>query len=194
MLRDAYRRYRNSDGAPGGGTPPAPAAGTGTQNPSANTLAYDQWFAGLDAAHQELVNAHVRGLKTTAESERTMRKDFEKKAKDLAAAAEKGSEMEKQVGSLLAQLSEANQRAEFLAGAQAAGCSNSHLAFLAAREGGHFDQNGKPNWEAIKGAFPELFATQQPAPGGSGDAGSGTQQTPAAGDMNSMIRKAAGIE
>lgn len=192
MLRDAYRRYRNSDGAPGGGTPPAPAAGTGTQNPSANTLTYDQWFAGLDAAHQELVNAHVRGLKTTAESERTMRKDFEKKAKDLAAAAEKGSEMEKQVGSLLAQLSEANQRAEFLAGAPAAGCADPQLAFLAAREGGHFDQNGKPNWEAIKLAHPNLFATQQAAPRGGGDAGSGNQTPPKANDMNSFIRAARG--
>lgn len=192
MLRDAYRRYRNADGAPGGGTPPAPAGGTGTQDPPANTLSYDDWYKGLDDSQKALVDGHTHGVKSALDSERALRKDFEKKAKELAAAAEKGSEMEKQVGSLLAQLSEANQRAEFLAGAPAAGCADPQLAFLAAREGGHFDMNGKPNWEAIKLAHPNLFATQQPAPRGGGDAGSGTQTPPKANDMNSFIRGARG--
>lgn len=194
MLRDALRRYRNADGAPGGGTPPAPAGGAGTQDPPANTLSYDDWYKGLDDSQKALVDGNTAGLHSALNSERALRKDFEKKAKELAAAAEKGSEMEKQAGSLLAQLSEATQRAEFHAGAPAAGCADPQLAFLAAREGGHFDMNGKPNWEAIKLAHPNLFATQQPAPRGGGDAGRGNQDPPKADDMNAVIRRAAGLQ
>ncbi len=192
MLRDAYRRYRSNDGAPGGGTPPAPTGGAGTQEPPANSLSYDDWYKGLDDSHKALVDGHTSGLKSALQSERSSRQALEKQVAELAKKAEKGSEIEAQLGQLQAQLSEANQRAEFLAGAPSAGCVDPQLAFLAAREGGHFDLNGKPNWEAIKLAHPNLFATQQPAPRGGGDAGRGTQDPPKASDMNAFIRSARG--
>ncbi len=194
LLRDALRRYRNAPGAPGGGTPPAPGAGTGTQDPPANTLSYDDWYKGLDDSQKALVDGNTSGLKSALQSERSSRQALEKQVAELAKKAEKGSEIETQLGQLQAQLSEANQRAEFLAGAPAAGCADPQLAFLAAREGGHFDMNGKPNWEAIKLAHPNLFATQTPAPRGSGDVGRGNQDPPKADDMNALIRRAAGLQ
>lgn len=192
MLRDAYRRYRNADGAPGGGTPPAPAGGTGTQDPPANTLTFEAWHATLDDTHKGLIDGHTHGLKSALDKERKDRSDLEKKVKELAATAEKGSALEKQLGELQSDLAEATRRASFLEGSHANGCTAPDVAYLVAREGGHFDQNGKPNWEAIKAAHPILFATQQPAPRGGGDAGSGTQNPPKANDMNSLIRQVGG--
>jgi hypothetical protein len=191
MLRDALKRYRNADGVPGGGTPPAPA-GDPAQNPTTDGLTYDQWFEGLDDTHKELVKGHIHGVKSALDKERKDRSDLEKKVKELAATAEKGSALEKQLGELQSDLAEATRRASFLEGSHANGCTAPDVAYLVAREGGHFDQNGKPNWEAIKAAHPILFATQQPAPRGGGDAGSATKTPPKAGDMNSFIREVAG--
>jgi len=191
MLRDALRKYRNADGAPGGGTPQAPAADP-AQNPPTEGLTFEAWHATLDDTQKGLIDGHNKGLKSALESERNSRKALEKQLADMAKTAEKGSEIEKQLGQLQAQLTESEQRAAFLEGAQAAGCTDSRLAWLAAREGGHLDANGKPNWEALKAAHPNLFTTQKPAPGGSGDAGRGTQQTPKTNDMNSFIRQSAG--
>ena len=194
MLRDAYRRYRNADGAPGGGTPPAPAGGTGTQDPPANTLSYDDWYKGLDDSQKALVDGNTAGLHSALKKERQDRADLEKKVKELAATAEKGSALEKQLGELQSDLAEATRRASFMEAAHANGCTAPDVAYLVAREGGHFDQNGKPNWEAIKLAHPNLFATQQPAPRGGGDAGRGNQDPPKADDMNALIRRAAGLQ
>jgi hypothetical protein len=191
MLRDALRKYRNADGAPGGGTPPAPAADP-AQNPPTDGLTYDAWFASLDDTQKGLVDGHIKGLKSALDSERSSQSQMKKQLADMAKAATEGSELKAQLGQLQAQLTESEQRAAFLEGAQAAGCTDSRLAWLAAREGGHLDANGKPNWDALKAAHPNLFTTQKPAPGGSGDAGRGTQQTPKTNDMNSFIRQSAG--
>jgi hypothetical protein len=191
MLRDALRKYRNADGAPGGGTPPAPAADP-AQNPPTDGLTFEAWKAGLDEAKQALIDGHVSGAMSALKKERQARADLEKKVTELAKTAEAGSALEKQLGELQSDLAEATRRASFMEGAQANGCTAPDLAYMAAREGGHFDANGRPNWEALKAAQPILFATQKPAPGGSGDAGRGTQQTPKTNDMNSFIRQSAG--
>jgi hypothetical protein len=191
MLRDALRKYRNADGAPGGGTPPAPAADP-AQNPPPDGLTFEAWKAGLDESKQALIDGHVSGAMSALKKERQARADLEKKVTELAKTAEAGSALEKQLGELQSDLAEATRRASFMEGAQANGCTAPDLAYMAAREGGHFDANGRPNWEALKAAQPILFVTQKPATGGGGDAGRGTQQPPKTNDMNSFIRQSAG--
>ena len=176
---------------PGGGTPPAPAADP-AQNPPTDGLTFEAWHAGLDDTQKGLIDGHVSGAMTALQKERTTRAELQRKVAELAPLAEKGSALEKQLGELQSDLAEATRRASFLEGAHANGCTAPDLAYLAAREGGHFDANGKPNWEALKAAQPILFATPQPAPGRSGDAGRGTQTPPTSADMNSILRQAAG--
>ena len=168
---------QNADGNQGGGTPP--------EKPT-----FDTWYTGLDATGKELLDSHVAGLKNALATERANRGDLAKQIKDLAAKAEKGSELERQLGEASTRLAEAERRATFAEDAikPEIGCSNVKAAYALAVAEGLFDARGRTDWAGLKTAAPELF--RKPGPG-SADGGAGHNQTPRM-DMNALILRAAG--
>lgn len=151
-------------------------------------LTFDTWIAGQDASVKTLLEGHAKGLKSALDSERESRKSLEKQLKDLAGKAEKGSELEKQLGELLSQQQGAQTRAEFYEAAHAAGVSNLKLAYVVASQEGLIDQKGRVNFDEMKKQFPELFgASPKPAPG---NAGTGTNnQLSDRTSMDEFIRR-----
>lgn len=152
---------------------------------------FDSWYAGLGTDQKGLIDGHVTGLKSALESERTERKSLAKQIGDLKGKAEKGSELEKQLGDLTAQLETLGAKTAFYEGAPA-DVSNPRLAYLAASEGGLINaKTGTVDWAALRSSYPELFRRQQAAPPANGGQGrnqaGGTEP-----NMNMFIRRAAG--
>lgn len=171
-----------------------------TTQGSENQFVYDEWFKGLDEATQKGLSGHfdetTKGLKSALESERASVRELNKQLKELTSKAEKGSELERQLTEISGRLTESEQRAAFYDAAVAAGCVNPRLAYLAAKDGGLFLQNGQPNIEAVKQAHPQLF--EKPVTGAGGGAGSGTNQNANQGQgtnaaINAALRHAAGL-
>ena len=119
------------------------------------------------------------------------RNDFSQQIKELAKKVEKGSELEKSLAEISAQLEETEKRASFLEQAilPSVQCRNPRAAWVIAQNEGHFDKAGRPNWDAIKAEAPELFGVVS----ANANAGAGTgNPPPKTQDMNAFIRAAAG--
>ncbi len=174
-----------------GGTP-------GEQQENAQTgdrpVVFETWYEAQDEATKALLEQHTKGLKSALERERIQRSELAKQLRETSGKLEKGSEAEKVIVDLQAQLEAKNREADFIASAihPEIGCSNPKLAYMLASAEGLFDRKGNPDWAAVKAAAPELFQsmTQSLRPG-SADAGAGRGQSRPP-DMNSLIRRAAG--
>lgn len=172
----------------GGAAPPTGTPGATPATPPPAT--FDEWLAGQDEHSKGLVTARLQSVEGALRAQRGERDNLAKQIKELSAKAEKGSETERQLQAISAQLEDANQRADFYKDATKPeiGCSNAELAYIAAKAAGAIDQKGRVNWDALKTAYPELFQKKIPAAG----AGAGTQNPPQATTMNDFIRQAAG--
>ena len=193
MLRHDWRSgmLRVPDNGAGTGGTPDPAAGgnqDGETPPEPPT--FETWYGALDTQAKSLFDEHVNGLKTALDTERTNRAALAKQIKDLAAKADKGSELEKQLTDASTRLEAAERRAAFAEDAikPEIGCTNVKAAFALATAEDLFDRHGRPDWNALKATAPELF--RKPTVG-SADGGAGTRQAPQL-DMNTIIRRAAG--
>lgn len=152
---------------------------------------FGKWLETQPDDVRSLVDGHIKGLITALGSEREARKSFEKQVRDLASKAEAGSEAQKQLTALADQNAALNRQQAFYDEAHTRGVNNLKLAYLAAKDSGLIDDQGRVNWEQMKQSFPQLFgATAGSQP--SGNAGSGTQQSSGKPDMNKLIRRAAG--
>jgi hypothetical protein len=132
----------------------------------------------------------IRELRTENAKQR---RDFAEQLREATKKAEKGSEAEKTLGEITAQLEQTQLRAAFLEEAirPDVGCINPKAAFLVANAEGLFNKRGEPDWAAIKAAAPELFGQRTKTP--PGNAGSGVNSPPAQkAGMNEWIRKQAG--
>lgn len=167
-----------------GGTPPA-------EGQQQAPLTFDAWITGQPEEIKALLDGHTKGLKSALESERSQRSDLAKQVRDLAAKAEKGSEMEKTLTDLQGKLEAEQKRVAFLedAGRPEIGCSNPKAAYLIAQADGLFDRHGQPDWAAIKAAAPELFGRRMPQVNAGAGTGSPPQPAP---NMSDYIRRAAG--
>lgn len=170
----------------GGGSASAPASSAAAQGEG--ELTFEKFVESLDDVKKGLLDSHTKGLKTALESERESRKGFEKQVKDLAAKAEKGSELEKQLSELSAKVEGENKRAAFYEDAHTAGITNLKLAYLVATTEELFDKKGSVDFAALKTRFPELFS--KPIP--NGNAGEGAGGPTSIQDMNAAIRRMAG--
>lgn len=155
----------------------------------AETTSFESFYGGLDETAKGLIDGHITGLRSALDSERQQRNGLAKQIKELAAKAEKGSELEKQLTDASAKLELAERRATFYedAAQPQIGCTNAKLAFILAQTENLFDRQGRPDWAAIKSTAPELFRSSV----GSADGGAGGQKRTAL-DMNAAIRRAAG--
>lgn len=156
-------------------------------------ITFESWLTGQDEATQSLIGDHIAGLKSALDSERNGRKTLEKQLRDAAKQLESGSEAQKQLEQMAADLNAASTRASFYEAAHGAGVRNLPLAFIAAREAGLLDGDGIANLKAMQERFPELFAAPGPTAVPS-HAGNGTQRPAPASEpsMDAFIRKAAG--
>lgn len=161
-------------------------------------LTWDKWLADQPEAVKTLVDGHVDGLRSALDNEREERKKLSRQLSQVRAGAEKGSELEKQLSQLEADLNSAQLRADFAE--QAAGrVTNIKLARLSAEADGLIEANtsksGGVNWDRLfqelETAYPELFK-KDVKPQVKSNAGSGTQ-TPPGGpvSMNDLIRQKA---
>jgi len=154
-------------------------------------LQYEEWLKGQPEEVKTMLGGWEKGLKTALKDERDARGDLEKKLRDLAGKAEKGSEAEKKLIEMADQMAEGDRRATFYEEAHKAGVSNLKLAYLVVVQEDLFDKRGNVNIDALKKDYPELF--DQGAPKTKGNAGDGTEtQQPAHVGMNEFIRASAG--
>jgi len=154
---------------------------------------YDAWLETQPAVIRSLLDDHVKGLKGALETERGNRKDLEKKVRDLATKAEKGSELEKHAITLADSLKDADARADFYEEAHLAGVTNLKLAYVVTQQDKLFDRYGKPDLMKLREGYPELFKAEKPKVTPAGNAGSGTGgEPPKRAGMNEWIRKSAG--
>lgn len=175
------------------------ATPTADQQPTSATLGghdnapvtWDAWLETQDETVRGLVGDRFKVLESALKSERNQRSDLARQLRDVTAKAEKGSELEKALTEVSAQLEVTERRAAFYeeAGRPEIGCTNPRLAYLAAVEGDLIDKRGRIDWEALKASAPELFRPRVPQ----GNAGAGTGgPPPAQKSMNDFIRRAAG--
>jgi len=150
---------------------------------------YDTWYSELEPERQAMIDEHTQGLRGALDSEREQRKDLAGKLRDATAKLDEGSEARVQLEQIGADLDAANRRNDFYEAMADEGCNNLKLAWLGALEIDAFDRKGNVDIGALTEAYPQLFE-KPPAP--RGNAGSGTQSTPDAFNMDAMIRRAAG--
>lgn len=185
------------NGAGSGATPDGSGNGNG-QTPGSATPpgqsepppTFDAWLGSQDETVKGLIGGRFQNLESALTTERQERGNLAKQVKDLAAKAEKGSELEKQLTTMQNALQVAERRAAFNEDASRpeVGCSNPKAAYALAVADDLFDRQGRPDWNAIKQVAPELF--RKPGPGNS-DGGAGNGNTPHL-TMNDIIRRAAG--
>jgi len=152
---------------------------------------WEDFLKTLAPEAQELYNGHVAGLKSTVSNTRKERDDLASKLKKATETVEKGSEAQKQLDAISAELEEQKLRADFaeMAVKPEIGCSNPKLAWLVAKQEGYFDKKGNPDWEAIRKTAPELFIKMPKTITGGGNSGDNSNPS---NSINAAIRKAAG--
>lgn len=125
--------------------------------------------------------------KARLDEEIARRKEFEVQIKALSKQQAAGSEAQKQLEAMTAQLEITERRATFLEEAvrPEIECRNPGAAWVIAKAQDLFTRNGSPDWKGIKAAAPELFGKVI----ANANAGNGTGSPPAPKqDMNSFIR------
>ena len=156
---------------------------------------FEDWFNTQPDNVKALISDHERGLKSALDAERGNTKALSRQISDLQGAAEKGSELEKQLSTLQARLTESERHASFIDGAGAAGCTNAKAAYkLAKADEDLWKRDGSPDWEAIKETAPEFFRKPTSV---TGNPGSGTDKDPQAGSkmhpMDELMRRSLGV-
>lgn len=143
----------------------------------------------------EIAEAELKRARGEAAKYRTERNELARQIKDLVPKAEKGSELEKQLTDIQAQIESANQRATFMEEAIRPGveCRNPRAAFALALADNLFTKTGSPDWKAIKDVAPELFGRAPASVNANAGEGTGGKQ-PTKTDMNRIIRQMAGRE
>ena len=88
----------------------------------------------------------TKTLKSALDKERDEAKQLAKQIKDLQGKSEKGSELEKALSDLQAQLAAATQEKQFILDAPAKGVSNIKAAYKLALADGLIDAKGAVDW------------------------------------------------
>ena len=166
----------------GGGAPP----GQG--------LTYDGWLAQQQADVQTMIGEHETGLRTALQSEREQRRQFEKELREAAKKLDEGSEARTRMEKMANDLDGMSRQAGFYEAAHAAGVTNLKLAWLAVQQDASLsDARGNVDMKRLQESYPELFG--KPAGTAAGNAGGGTGTPPPGGkvDMDTFIRRKAGV-
>jgi len=169
---------------------PAPQT-EGATTAGATPASFDEWLTTQDDTIKGLVETRFTALENTVRATRSERDNLAAEIKKLAKTQAEGSDARKALDDMGAKLEQTERRADFMEEAlkPEIQCRNPRAAWLLAQAEGHFTKTGRPDWQAIRAAAPELFG----AVTGNDHAGAGTQTPPPAQkNMNDFIRKAAG--
>jgi len=156
---------------------------------------FEDYLATVEEPVKELYTKSVSGLKNALEGEREERKKLSEQVKTLLPKAEKGSELEGKLTETVRMLEAAEQRyvesqrrATFAEDAikPSVNCSNVKAAYALAVSENLFTEDGIPRWADLKKLAPELFRT-------SNQTNAGNRGKSVANDINSAIRRAAGL-
>lgn len=164
-----------------GGTPEAIGTGAGGETPPVD---FDTWIAGQTSDVRGLLDKHTTGLRTALQTERENAKTLAKQLKDLGKTLDANSDAAKQVADLSGKLETEQKRAAFYEQAQAAGCRDLRLAWLAASADGL-------TLKDVQAQHPDLFTQPRPPATNAGNGAHAVQGGSGAG-MNAFIRREAG--
>jgi len=155
-----------------------------------NLEGFEAWYQQLEADQRQMLDEHIRGLKSALEAEREARKNLAKQLGELRGQLDDSSEAAKRIDAIQAEARTAQARAAFYEQAAAAGVVDLRLAWLAASEGGMIDEDGSVDFETLKSRHGALFGGETPPTSGYAGAGAGAKP-PAAESMDDLIRKRA---
>jgi len=172
-------------------TEPAAQPADTQQQVAAEPVKFDDWYGKLEDPIKDLVDDHVKGLKSALDSERTERRSLSKQLQSLSKSAEEGSEFQKQLQDTVGRLDEAEKKAKFLEDAHGQNISNLKLAWMAAKEEGLIGRDGTADFLKLREIAPELFASKTIIPAGNAGTGNGQAGT-VKPNMSNWIRAAAG--
>lgn len=123
---------------------------------------WKEWFDAQQADVQSLINERFQGLENTVKATRTER-----------------DEAKNSLGSV-------SKKATFFEQASTVNCRNPKVAYALAVTDGLFKDDGSPDWDKVKAAYPDGFSTVN----ANTKAGSGTQSTTKLSDANDALRTA----
>lgn len=185
---------------PTGGTPGNAAPSSGTQQGAATNQStgatgatpktFDEVLAKFDEPTKTLFEEHVSGLRTSLQSERDARKKLDKDLRELTKTVEATSPLKSELEKLTALNQENTLRADFNEEAHRAGVLNLRLAFLAARDGGMFDDKGRADFVRLKRENPELFRQVIPPGNAAPNTPPPSQELTGSKAINANIRRA----
>lgn len=150
---------------------------------------FESWLGTQDETVKSLISGHTQGLSNTVKAVRQERDDLAKQIKALSAKVEAGSDTQKELERMTAELEAANRRNDFFEGAAANGCNNFKAAFALASSENLFKKNGSPDWEAIKQEAPQLFEQKKTQPAFSGNGAKGSGGNTGASEIDDFIRR-----
>ena len=132
-------------------------------------LTFDTLIDNMPESERDLVEKHIVGLRTALEKEREDRKIAQRAVRTAQSEIETIPPLRQQLE--LAQQDELDTRAQALffehAGTNNVKRGSARLAFLAAKDGQFFDDDGSVQWESLQSRFPDLFeGTDRSAPTG----------------------------
>lgn len=170
--------WREVDKGAGGSAASAPTGdGSGsdasTSSPT-EEVDFDAWQAEWSPAQKTAFSVYEHGLKSALEKERNAKSEMEKQLRSLSKKTEGQADVQQQLQSMADALKEATEEASFMR--EAAGpqvrCTHAKLAWLAAKEDGLIDADGKTDWDGLKKGYPQLFLSKIPD-ANAGEGGSG---------------------
>ncbi len=160
----------------------APEMGQGNET-------FESWLEAQDDTVKGLISGHTQGLSNTVKAVRQERDELAKQIKALSSKVEAGSETQKELERMTAELEAANRRNDFFEGAAANGCVNFKAAYALASAENLFKKNGAPDWEAIKQEAPQLFEQKRTQPAFSGNGSKGAEGNTGSSEIDDFIRR-----
>lgn len=188
-----------------GATTQGQTAAQGTQADKTSAAAWDTLDAYMQSLSEDqrgtvskLLDSHTQGLKTALDSERTNRKDAEKKLRDAAGKVVDNADLQKQLTDMADAQLAANKRADFYedAAKPELGLADAKAAWLIinAEADEYINHRGKIDFDLLKVNHPGLFKSPTTTPVTRHNAGNGAGQGGAGNfNMNDYIRAEAGI-
>ena len=161
---------------------------TGTETGQAD-VTFESWLETQDDTVKGLISGHTQGLSNTVKAVRQERDDLAKQIKTLSSKVEAGSDTQKELERMTAELEAANRRNDFFEGAAANGCVNFKAAFALATAENLFKKNGSPDWDAIKQEAPQLFEQKRTPPAFSGNGSKGSEGNTGSSEIDDFIRR-----
>jgi len=132
-------------------------------------LTFDSLLDSMEEPHRDVIEKHIVGLRTALDKEREERKAAQKAVRTTQAEVEQLPTLRQQLEQAAQDAIDARAQATFF---ETAGTNNvkrgsARLAFLAAKDGQFFNDDGSVQWDSLQARFPDLFeGTDRSAPTG----------------------------